>query len=218
MSALPQALPLALAAAVYPPALLVLLLLMGSSRPRWLVLAYFLGAAMVTLTSGLIALALFEDAGWTRPDSPRISGWIEVGVGVVLVGTAVWAFGHRANDPDARGERSRLAVWAGHACSSRRWAFALGGAMYLPSPLYLLAVKTIGDAGASEVLAVAVCAGAVLLFVEVPLVAMLVAPQRVTPALQHVHGWLLRNGWTAAGALALAAATYAILHGLATVT
>src|SRR3954452_19202356 len=131
MSALPQALPLALGAAIYPPALLVLLLLMGTTRPRRLVLAYFLGAALTTLASGLVALALYEQAGWTRPDAPAVSGWIEVAVGIVLVGTAVWALRHRASAQGTGTNTSRIAVWAGHACASPGWSFALGAGMYL---------------------------------------------------------------------------------------
>jgi hypothetical protein len=64
MSALPQALPLALSAAFYPPALLVLLLLDGV-QPRRLVLAYFGGAAILTIGSGQIRLAVLKGAGLT---------------------------------------------------------------------------------------------------------------------------------------------------------
>ena len=58
MNALPQALPLALSAAIYPPALLVLLLLLTGEHPRRLVLAYFAGAALMVVSAGLVALTL----------------------------------------------------------------------------------------------------------------------------------------------------------------
>ena len=50
--------------------------------------------------------------------------------------------------------------------------------MFLPSPLYLLAVKDIGDSGDSSraLLAVLICAIGVMLFVEMPLVAMFIRP------------------------------------------
>ena len=89
--------------------------------------------------------------------------------------------------------------------------------MYLPSPLYLLAVKDIadsGDAHAANVLAVLLCAFTVLLFVEVPLVAMLVRPAGVAGGLERFHGWLTRNGWNLAAALALIAGVYAIVKGI----
>src|SRR5262245_62467175 len=65
VTALSEALPLALAAAVYPPALLVLLLLTGGPRPRPLVGAYFIGAALITLGAGLAGLALAGGTGAT---------------------------------------------------------------------------------------------------------------------------------------------------------
>ena len=50
--------------------------------------------------------------------------------------------------------------------------------MFLPSPLYLPAVKDIGDSGDSSraLLAVLICAIGVMLFVEMPLVAMFIRP------------------------------------------
>ena len=60
MDALSEALPLALAAAIYPPALLVLLLLLTGEHPRRLVLAYFAGAALMVVGAGLIALAVLR--------------------------------------------------------------------------------------------------------------------------------------------------------------
>src|SRR5262249_9751163 len=71
--ALSEALPLALAAAVYPPALLVLLLLTGGPRPRPLVGAYFVGAALVTAGVGLIGLAAADGAHVTVQRSRHAS-------------------------------------------------------------------------------------------------------------------------------------------------
>ena len=89
--------------------------------------------------------------------------------------------------------------------------------MYLPSPLYLLAVKTVSDSGdssSSNVLAVLICAIAVLLFVEVPLVAMFLRPGGVASGLERFNGWLERNGWRLAAVLALTAGAYAIVKGI----
>ena len=54
--------PIAVSAAVYPPALLVLLLLTGA-HPRGLVLAYYSGAAILTITAGLIVFAGLKATG-----------------------------------------------------------------------------------------------------------------------------------------------------------
>jgi hypothetical protein len=219
MGALPQALPLALGASFYPPALLILILLMTGPRPLPLVVAYFAGAALVTFGSGLVALAALAGAGLTTSDSKTASGGVYIVVGLALLAVAAWAWQRRTKPPKPPAEaEGRVAQWSRRATASRPWAFVLGGVMYLPSPLYLLAVKEIADDGGSApgaVLAVAICAATVLLFVEVPLVALLVRPDGASAALQRFHGWLTRNGWALAAAVALVAGVYALVKGVA---
>jgi hypothetical protein len=146
MSALPQALPLALSAAFYPPALLVLLALLTGRHPRSLVLAYFTGAAIITIGAGLIALALLKQTGVTTQDSSTASGWLYIAVGVLLLALSSWAWRRRARVPtEARDQsgagRGLIAEWSRRATTSQKWAFVLGLLMFLPSPLYLLAVR-----------------------------------------------------------------------------
>ena len=53
MSALSEAVPLALAAAFYPPAILVVILLLTGEHPRRLVLGYLAGAVLIVGTVGV---------------------------------------------------------------------------------------------------------------------------------------------------------------------
>jgi Sap-like sulfolipid-1-addressing protein len=222
MSALGEALPLALSAAFYPPALLVLLLLITGSRPRRLVLAYFAGAAIITVSAGLIALTALQGASLTTQDSPTASAWAYIALGLLLLALAAWAWKRRARDPsepplDAETSPGRISQWSQRATSSQKWAFALGLAMYLPSPLYLLAIKDIADSGdssSSNVLAVVICAATVLLFIEIPLIALFIRPGGVAAGIQRFHGWLKRNGWTLAAVLALAGGIDAMIKGV----
>ena len=217
VTALPQALPLALAAALYPPALLVLLLLTGGPWPRPLVGAYFAGAALVTLGAGLVGLAAADGARLTVQDSHQASAITYIVLGLLLLPVAAWAR-RRGSRPRREHSPGRLGEWSQRATSSLQWAFVLGLLMYLPSPLYLLAIKAIADSGdssSSNVLAVLVCAMCVLLFVEVPLVALYLRPAAVTGGLRRVHDWLGSNSWNLAAACALAGAIYALVKGIA---
>ena len=226
MSALSSALPLALSAAFYPPALLVLLLLLAGKHPRRLVAAYFAGAALLTVSAGLIGLALLNGAGLTTQNSSTASGWVYIVIGLLLLALASWSWRRRARPPqdkpkDAGAPQGRIAEWSRRATTSQKWAFVLGLAMFLPSPMYLLAIKDIADSGAStssNVLAVLICAVAVMLFVEIPLVALFIRPAGVAAELDRVESWLKRNGWSLAAVFALAAAIYAMVEGIDALT
>jgi hypothetical protein len=94
-------------------------------------------------------------------------------------------------------------------------------AMFLPSPLYLLAVEHIANSGSStssNVLAVLICAIGVLIFVEVTLLALFVKPGSVAATLKRTEAWLTENGWTLGAVVAFAAATYALVQGVDSLT
>ena len=120
--------------------------------------------------------------------------------------------------PEDTGEaRGRIATWSRRATTSQKWAFVLGLVMFLPSPLYILAVKDIADSHTStpsDVLAILICAIAVMLFVEIPLVVLFVRPAGVAAGIERFHDWLRRNGWTLAAVLCLIAGIYGIVKGI----
>jgi hypothetical protein len=161
-------------------------------------------------------------AGATTQESSTASGWLYIAVGVLLLALSRWAWRRKAREPtemrDQSGaSRGRIAELSRRATTSQRWAFVLGLVMFLPSPLYLLAVKEIADSGdssSSNVAAVLICAVAVMLFVEIPLVAMFFRPGGVAAEIERFHGWLRRNGWSFAAGLALIAGVSAIAQGI----
>ncbi len=221
MGALPQAVPLALAAAIYPPAIIVCALLLTGDRPRLLVSSYFAGAATVVVGVGIAGLALLDGVGATESQSHRTSAGLDVVLGVVLLALAAWMWPRRDRADRAQGaprEPGRIARISDHARSSARWAFVLGVAMYLPSPWYLAAVKTIADEGGptgGNILAVLVCAACVLLFVEVPLVLLLLSPDTLEDRLNRVQAAISRHAWTVGVLLAVIAGAFLLVRGIA---
>lgn len=222
MSALDEALPLALSAAIYPPALLVLLLLLTGEHPRRLVLAYFAGAALMVVAAGLIALAVLKGSGATVQSSASASGGVEIAVGLLLLALGAWLWRRRTREKDKPvddegGKPGRIAEWSRRATASQKWSFVLGVAMFLPSPLYLLAVQKIADSGSSpssNVLAVLICAAGVLIFVEITVVALFVRPGSVAAGLERTQAWLADNGWTLGAIVAFVAGVYALVQGI----
>ena len=186
MSALSSALPLALSAAIYPPALLVLLLLLTGDHPRRLVLAYFAGAALDDRLRGSDRARRAEQLRRDDAEQPigqrRCPGRLRAAV----ARAGAWLWRRRSRHPDKpeddeQGKPGRIAEWSQRATTSQKWSFVLGLAMFLPSPLYLLAVQQIADSGSSsssDILAVLICAMGVLIFVEITVVALFVRPGR----------------------------------------
>ena len=99
--------PLAVSAGVYPPALLVLLLLLTGEHPRGLVLAYYAGAAILTIGAGLIVFAALKATGVNDQSSTPASGWFDIVLGVLLLALAAWAWRRR---PVTRVSRLRTLV------------------------------------------------------------------------------------------------------------
>ena len=93
----------------------------------------------------------------------------------------------------------------------------LGVILYvIPSPIYIGAVKAISDASAStstELAYLAVVVVVMLWMVEVPMVMLLVLPDRSAVALERIHNWFVLHGRTLATALAAGAGFYLILAG-----
>ena len=106
-SGLGQALPLALAAAVYPPALIVLLLLMAGAQPRKLVGAYFIGAALIVVGVGVVGLAALQGANLTTNDSHDTSAGVYFVIGVLLLALSAFAWRHKPPPPKAAAPRTR---------------------------------------------------------------------------------------------------------------
>jgi len=123
--------------------------------------------------------------------------------------------------PEDGDSPSRISVWSERATTSQKWSFALGLAMFLPSPMYLLAVEEIADSGGSttsNILAVLICAAAVLIFVEITVIALFVRPASVADGLERTQAWLARNGWTLGAIVAFVAGIYAIVEGISELT
>jgi len=190
----PEAISLALAASIYPPAVAAVIALGRGSEVR-LRVCLLVGGAMLTVfaTGALMLLVLGELPVSGRTHRTR-SGVLEVVLGVALTGLAYRLFSRRARPPKERepGE-SKIDRYL----ESRRLVLALGFVLYVvPSPIYVAALKSIADSGAStstELAYLAVVVLVMLWMVELPMVMLLVVPGRSETALESVNAWFARN-------------------------
>lgn len=217
MSALPEAVPLALAAAFSPAALLVLILLLAAEHPRRLVFSYLAGAAVFVGVVGVGGLFLISLSGADEQSSRSASASVDLLLGVALLALAAWAWRRRHHPPKEKSGDGGLSGITHRATTSMKWSFAAGMLVYLASPAYIGAIKAIADSGdstPSQLLAVLICAVCVLLFIEIPALFLLVRPDGVKATLERLTGWLSSNSWNLVAVLAAAAGTWLLVTAI----
>jgi MFS family permease len=212
-----QALELALAASIYPPAVLAVIALGRGPQLRSRVFAFVLAAALITYAMGVLMLFVLDELGATGPHHWAPSGAFDLVLGVALIGLAVYL---RRKRPDASaakapGGPSKIERYL----ESRRLAFVLGLTLYvLPSPIYVAAVKTIADANLStdsELLALLATVVVMLWLIEVPMLMLLAVPDRAADALERTNLWFIEHGRLLAVIVSAGAGAYLIVKGLA---
>jgi hypothetical protein len=184
-----QAIPPALMAALYPPALLVIAYLLAGPRPVRSSLAFLAGAAAITVAVG-VALVLFlhgtgiDDSSKHRSVPPAID--VILGAALLVLAAVMARRPRRPEQADPK-QRKQRSMWG---------LVAFGAALYVPSVFYLTALHEISQSdtgGLAVALSLLLIAVIVLLFVEVPIILYLRAPDRTGRLLDRWNDWLSRN-------------------------
>ncbi|WP_131784247.1 GAP family protein [Protofrankia symbiont of Coriaria ruscifolia] len=239
-----SALFLALAAGVYPLGLAIVLRYLGEPPSMRHAFAYLAGTASITLGAGVAILVTLRGSGLTERSRPTPSGGIEVFLGVALLYVAfrlnrrprsATRDGPGRPDASVRPHEPERTDGIGHPDgpehpdeprkvpegirNSTRRVFLLGLITYLPSLLYVSAIKNIADAhmsNATSALLLVLCAVLVLQMVEIPIILRLVAPRRTGAILASYNSWMHRHGRSIVIILAVAGGIYLLLTGVMT--
>jgi Sap, sulfolipid-1-addressing protein len=220
---------LGLAAAVFPTLIACVAVIISRPEPRGLLLAFYLGGLIVSLTAGVVVLALFNDGNTvlgSTSSTPSPGTSIAAGlVSLVLSWLMSSHRGHalldrwRSRHPRRR-DKQQGPSWAelhlGRA--NAKVAFVVGAVIDLPGPFYLLALGDMATGGYStaEQLALIVLFNAIMfLLVEVPLVGYLVSPEATAERVASFSTWLNSNGLRVMGWLVGAFGVGLIVQGLA---
>lgn len=212
----PQTIALAFAASIYPPAVAAVIALGRGTQVRSRVLAFVMAAIIVTYGTGVLVLFVLKDVGATGLHYTP-SAAVDLALGTLLLGVAVRLSHPRASRSKADGE-SKLE----RRLQSRRLAFVLGLTLYaLPSPIYVGAIKTIADAqlsSGSQLLALGVTLAVMLWLIELPMLLLLIVPERAGKALEQINAWFIQNGRRLAMLACVGAGLYLIAKGLVGLT
>ena len=216
-----QALVLALAASVYPPAVAAVIALGRGAEVRSRVFAFVLAAALVTYAVGALILYALVELGATGSHHITPGAAIDLALGVLLFGLALRLHRHRP-DPSTPGSAASKdgapSSKIERYLQSRRLAFVLGIVLYvLPSPIYIGAVKSIADANLSrtrELTGLVVVVAIMLWMVELPMLMLLAVPDRAAATLERINLWFARHGRTLAIFAAIGVGVYLIVKGI----
>jgi hypothetical protein len=208
-----QAITLALAGSIYPPALAAVIAIGRGARMRTRLLAFVLAALATTFALGLLLLILMVDLGISGIHDRTPSAALQLAVGLALIALALY-IRRRPPKPADPGGTSKIDRYL----ASTPLAFVLGITLYaLPSPQYIGAVKALADANlrkGNELIALAVMVAVMLWMVELPMVMLLVAPERATRTLDTVNGWFAGRGRQIVVLLLAGIGGYLTLNGL----
>lgn len=214
-----QALALALAASIYPPAVAAVIALGRGTEVRSRVFAFVLAAGLVTYAVGALILYALVELGATGSHHLTPGAAVDVALGVLLMLLALRL--HRKRPDPAATAASATAATPSKIeryLESRRLAFLLGIVLYiLPSPIYIGAVKAVADANLSTSAELAALVGVVavmLWMVELPMLMLLVVPERAAGTLERINLWFARNGRSLGIVAAAGVGVYLIVKGL----
>ncbi len=218
---------LAVAAAVSPTILAVVIVALHRPNPRRLLLAYLLGGLLASIAVGIAIVSSLEGLDVVAGSSPAADPAVNFTVGALALAIA-YAL---ATDRDSRLEerrRGRRAArpardpWSERVLNrgSAPLAFAAGVALNLPGAFYLVALKDIaqGQHGiAAQIVAVVLFNLVMFALAEIPLLGYSFAPQETQARVEQLNGWVGRHARQIVIVVATLIGLYLIVRGIARV-
>lgn len=215
---------LAVASAVSPAILAVVIVVLRRPNPRRLLAAYLLGGMLTSIVVGVVVVTSLQGLDLVAGPNPAANPILNFTVG----GLALLVAFVLATDRDAPIERRRQQRHAGHTArdpwsqrvlsrGSASVAFAVGVALNLPGAFYLVALKDIaqGQHGTgAEIVAVVVFNLIMFALAEVPLLGYSFAPETTTEKVEALNAWMGERARQIVIVVSLLAAVYLIGRGV----
>ena len=221
-----ELIPLALVAALYPPILAIVVVILARPNPRNLLLAYVLGALLLSTLAGLAIVAALNAGNVVGSSDHTVNPAVDIAAGVGALFVAWIMFTDR--DRQLRERRARRKAeradgrdpWSRRMLErdSMRTAFLLGILLNLPGASYIVALKDIAAADQSTATAILeIIAFNLIMFLvaEIPLVSYTLRPERTREVINAINDWLGGHSRQIAMALCLVAGGLLLARGIA---
>lgn len=198
---------LAFLAALYPTLLAATTVMLLLPHPKRLLLGYLCGAAMTSVTVGLVIVFALRHAGLTRTTQVTLGPGEDIALGCLALALAFVLHSGRdqrlverrrerkaAKGEDKQGPpRWQQALGRGSA----RTTFVVGALLTLPGATYITALYRISDENLADPVTVAVVLAfnvIMLMLLEIPLLAYTFAPDWTPKAIERFKHKLRERG------------------------
>jgi len=207
---------LAFLAALYPTLLAATTVMLMLPHPKRLLLGYLLGAAMTSITLGLVIVFTLRHSGIAQTAKTTLGPGEDIVLGCIALVVA-FVLGTGRDEPLRERRRERKAAkgpqgpprWQQFlGRGSARVTFAVGAVFTLPGATYITALYRIADEELSDPTTVAVVLAfnvIMLMLLEIPLLAYTFAPEWTPQAIERFKAKLRERGriWGVRAAVAL---------------
>jgi hypothetical protein len=176
-------------------------------HPKRLLLGYLCGAAITSITLGLIIVFSLHGSAAENTGKNVLSPAMDLSLGALAL-LAAYVLSRPKREEGRLAERRRRRAEKKKEKGPPRWqrelskgsartTFVVGILLTLPGGSYLVGLDHIADRNASDVATVAMVLGfnvIMLSLLEIPLIGYAVAPDRTPQVVERFRDWLGRNG------------------------
>jgi hypothetical protein len=172
-------------------------------RPKRLMLGYWLGAMLTSVTLGLVIVFTLEGSGFEQTSKNTVHPVIALTLaGLLLLVVLVLATGRDKRFEERRATREKDKKpprWQGwmQKGDNPKITFVIGALLSFPGASYLVALDTLGKQHYSTVATVLVVIGICLVglvLLEIPLVAFWIWPEQTPAAIDRAKAWASAHG------------------------
>jgi len=188
---------LSFTSAFNPTLIAVTTLMLLLPHPKGLMLGYWLGAMLTSITLGLLIVFSLKSSGVVSSTQHTLSPLADIVLGgLTLIVAAVLASGRDARYRERRAKKKEGRPpprWQRELRrGSPRTTFVLGALLTLPGASYLAALDKLTKLNYSTFVTVLIVLGfnlVMLLLLEVPMIAFALAPQGTPAAIDRAKAW-----------------------------
>jgi hypothetical protein len=215
---------LAFASMFWPTLIVIVVLALGVSHPVKILIWFLIGGLLTTVSVGIAVVFALQGASFMTGSNPTIDPAIYISMGLLSLLAAFALLRRDARPPKPKPKPETAATTTKPPLTERAVehgapvAFAAGIVLnILPGTFPIVALKDIAQLNASngaKVATIVVFYVIMFAFVEVPIVAYLIAPDRTTVAVNAFNAWLKRNGRRVAAYVLAGVGLYLTIRGV----